>query len=401
VTANTDFDARRGEHIPVDLHQPLDLQVHNHSGDVMVRAVERMDVLIVADEQGHFGAGDGSTFVIDVDQNRIRIQSTPGHGAGWPGMGEDIDAFVGQITKAFRRGGAAPSVNVGKLRAQGRFVESDITVEIPRSMTGRIEIHNTSGDIQVDGCNGEIQVTTVSGDLRLLRAHGELMLRTASGDVTAEGGSGRLTAHTTSGDIRIDAIQIDTFHLQTANGDIGVDAMLGGGPFHAQTANGDVRLTLRQRAAGAEEGTTLAFRAVSGDAHVSPPFRKIDQRRWQLGEGNSGRLIEVMTVSGDLTVDVAPASSDFNPVPYRPTPPVDVPPAPRQPEPPVAPPAPIWPQSAQDAPSPVRPDAAPARGLGEAERLAVLEAVERGEIDIEEALRRLETTDISTSHSNE
>jgi hypothetical protein len=49
----------------------------------------------------------------------------------------------------------------------------------------------------------------------------------------------------------------------------------------------------------------------------------------------------------------------------------------------------------------MRPDAAPATGLSETDRLAVLEAVERGEIDVEEALRRLEAADTSTSYRHD
>jgi hypothetical protein len=403
VTANTDFDTRHGEHIPhipVDLTKPLDLQIHNRSGDITVRAVERSDAFIVADD-GYFGSGDDSTFMVGVEQNQIRIQSAPGHGAGWPGMSGDIDAFVGQITKAFRRGGPSTGFKPGRARAQmGHAGDADITVEIPRAMNGRIEIHNTSGEVRVEGFSGDVQLTTVSGDLRLVGIRGDLTLQTASGDVMAEGGSGRVTARTTSGDIRIESAQCESFHLQTANGDIAVDALLGTGTFQAQTANGDVHLTLRQRAGSMEESTTLTFRGVSGEAHVSPPFRKIDQRRWQMGEGNGGRLIEVMTVAGDLMANVAPATRDFAPAPTRPTSPIEAPTAPLPPEPPAAPLAPVWRESDSDITAPLQ-SATPASGLSETDRLAVLEAVERGEIDVEEALRRLEAADTSTSYGNE
>jgi len=113
-----------------------------------------------------------------------------------------------------------------------------------------------------------------------------------------------------------------------------------------------------------------------------------------------------MTVSGDLTVDVVPVTSDFNPVPDRPPLPVEVPPAPRPPTPaaaprPPAPTAPTWLPSENDLAAAAAESAAgPATGLSADERLAVLEAVERGEIDVEEALRRLEASDANTTHGN-
>ena len=95
--------------------------------------------------------------------------------------------------------------------------------------------------------------------------------------------------------------------IQTANGDILLDALLtGDGPFRAQTASGDVRLTLRRPTAGADEpAATLTFHTVSGDAHVTQPFRKTDRRLWQAGAGDRGPRIDVTTVSGDLAAGFA------------------------------------------------------------------------------------------------
>jgi hypothetical protein len=57
-----------------------------------------------------------------------------------------------------------------------------------------------------------------------------------------------------------------------------------------------------------------------------------------------------------------------------------------------------WPRDEVDvAATAPRPEAAPSTAHDDAVRLEVLEAVERGEIDIEEALRRLEATDSSPS----
>ena len=121
-----------------------------------------------------------------------------------------------------------------------------ITIDVPRAMTGRVEIHTASGDVRIEGVTGEIALNSMSGDVRVVRTSGELALQTASGDLLIEGASGRFTAHTASGDVRVISAQIDGFHVQTANGDILLDATLRGeGPFHAQTASGDVRLTLR------------------------------------------------------------------------------------------------------------------------------------------------------------
>jgi hypothetical protein len=236
------------------------------------------------------------------------------------------------------------------------------------------------------------------------------VLQTASGDLAIESASGRLTAQTASGDVNLTAVQTESFDIHTASGDILLDAMLtGDGPFRAQTASGDVRLTLRRPTAGGEEpAATLAFHTVSGDAHVAQPFRKTARRHWQVGSRDRGPHIDVTTVSGDLVAGLAAAPSASAPSSPPTSPAGDVPPAP--PAPPAPPsPAIVPAQSSPTEPTPltmgrprregdvaatnVRAEAAQSTEQDDAVRLAVLEAVERGEIDIEEALRRLEAAD--------
>ena len=415
VTDTADTEAWREERIPVDLNQPIELSVHIPVGDVTVRATERSDVLISHAAPGSFGdLDDESELMIDARDNRIEVRVNSGAGIGWAGIAGDVDldAVVGQITRAFRRGGHGSSAKPGRARvAVGRHAWSDITIDVPQTITGRVEIHSASGDVRIEGVRGEIALNTMSGDVRVIRTSGDLALQTASGDLVVEGASGRLTAQTASGDIRVASAQIEGFHIQTANGDILLDALLtGAGPFRAQTASGDVRLTLRRSAAGGEDpAVSLAYQTVSGDAHVPQPFRKTGHRLWRAGSGDSGPHIEVTTVSGDLTAGFAAASS-FAPSSSTTSPVDNVPPAP--PTPPAPPVAPVQPSSPTE-PAPLsvdwaanevdvtaafaRPEAAQSTVQDDAGRLAVLEAVERGEIDVEEALRRLEAADSSPS----
>ncbi len=297
------------------------LSVHIPVGDVTVRATERTDVLISHATPGSFGdlGDDESELMIDARHNRIEVRANPRAGTGWAGIAGDVDldAVVGQITRAFRRGGHWSSAKPGKARvAVGRHAWSDITIEVPQAITGRVEIHSASGDVRIEGVTGEIALNTMSGDVRVVRTSGDLALQTASGDLVVEGATGRLTAQTASGDVRVTSAQIEGFHIQTANGDILLDALLtGDGPFRAHTASGDVRLTLRRSTAGGEDpAATLAFQTVSGDAHVTQPFRKTDRRLWQAGSGDSGPHIDVTTVSGDLVAGFAAAESAFVPL---------------------------------------------------------------------------------------
>ena len=416
MTDTTNAGTPHEDRIPVDLDQPIVLSVHNPNGDVTVRAADRSDVLIrnVTPGLSEDFSGADAELTIDAHKNRIEVRVNPGLGGGWAGGpgGIDLDAVVGQITSAFQQAGSWASARAGKVHLPaGRHTWCDIIIDVPRASSGRVEIRTASGDVRIEGITSEIALNTASGDVRVVRTEGDLVLQTASGDLGIEGVSGRLTAHTVSGDVHVTSAQVDGFHIQTANGDILLDALLAGdGPFHAQTVSGDVRLTLRRpTAAGQEPTATLTFQTVSGDAHVTQPFRKTGRRLWQAGSGDSGPRIEVSTVSGDLAAAIAavpgdvvgvsrPTASMGEAPPAPPRPPA--PPAPARPSSPVEPPPPpvSWSRREVDlAATDDHPEPAQPAVQDDAVRLAVLEAVERGEIDVEEALRQLDAADSMTS----
>ena len=114
-------------------------------------------------------------------------------------------------------------------------------------------------------------------------------------------------------------------------------------------------------ALGVVGGMTLEVRGLSTDVTVSVPHRSEgsrDRRRYVIGDGSSSLLFSSM--SGDVTVHPARRVAAVSPaLPAPPTPPR--PPAPPRPLPHVS----------------------------DQEQLEVLRALERGEIDVDEAARRL------------
>ena len=388
------------ERIPVDAGQPLTLTIQNPSGTIAVGVADRPDLLVSYDDPAFGGGLDahGSGLIVEAHGNRIEVRQESPIGGGWGTFAAefDLDAVIGQLSRAFNWGGHGPAGRTERGRPfAGRGGWIDINVEIPRGLSTRLEIRSASGDVRVHDVAGEIALNTMSGDVQVLGTRGDLVVRTANGDLSLDGTSGHLTANTASGDVRVSAATLDGGHLQTANGDILLDQVaLGDRPLHIQTANGDVRLALqRVTASGAEPAATLTFQTIAGDAHVDPPFRKTGRRIWQAGTA-PGPQIDVQTVNGDLAAGIVPIAAPAHPL--APTPALMAePPAPPQPPAPVAaatPPAvEAMPLAAVPEPEAIasEPDAAA--------RLAVLEAVERGEIDIEEALRRLDASDTSTS----
>lgn len=222
-------------------------------------------------------------------------------------------------------------------------VEFDVT--LPRG--ARVDVTAVSADIQATGLVGEQSYKTVSGDVALDGVGGRISLTSVSGDVRLEGTQlVEPRAGTTSGDLEINAPNLRAIQLRTVSGDAQVRGGFDTGALHTiETVSGDVDIEsasgltvevrkgidlgggLKQRVVG-DGAARLRFRTLSGDLHV-------------------------MGVGGERGVKdqpFAPAVLDAS-----------LPPAP--PAPPAAP---------------------------QPSSLEILQALERGEIDIEEAQRRLE-----------
>ena len=109
----------------------------------------------------------------------LEVRANPHAGTGWAGIAGDVDldAVFGQITRAFRRGGPWALAKAGKARvAVGGHAWSDITIEIPQAITGRVGVHSASGDVRIEGLTGEMVLNTMSGDVRVMRTSGDLVL---------------------------------------------------------------------------------------------------------------------------------------------------------------------------------------------------------------------------------
>ena len=239
----------------------------------------------------------------------------------------------------------------------GGPVERRLRVEAP--MGSSVTYVGVSGDLTSTGMRGAQAYRTVSGDVVLDATGGEVRLRGVSGDMSlrAELPLSLLEINTVSGDVSAVAPRIGLLRIVTVSGDAEVEAVLDTGPAHrVETVSGDLSL-------GIPGGLTMEVRGLSSDVEVRLPHRvegSRDRRRYVVGDGGPALLFSSM--SGDVEV--------------RP---------PRRIDRMVTPPTPPTPPT---APSPATPPT-PAGGRSEGSQLDVLRALERGEIDVDEAARRL------------
>jgi hypothetical protein len=183
---------------------------------------------------------------------------------------------------------------------------------------------------------GELSAQAVSGDLSI-RAEREIGLEVS----------------TVSGDASVVAPRFARVRANTVSGDLELEGELSAGVEHRiDTVSGDVAI-------GLVGDLTLEVRGLSTDVDCTLPHRSEgsrDRRRYVIGDGRP--TLTFSSMSGDISIS-APRRGPARPV-------APVPPAPPRP------------------PQPPDPATVPAD-----EQMAILRALERGEIDVDEAARRL------------
>jgi hypothetical protein len=376
--------------IPIAPGQQIDLYVENPNGDTVIRTADRNDLLARWRKIGRPGSpwyDEANVQVTQIEDNRIEVKvSMP---PVWPGG--DFGRSVLKFLEGGLKGG-----NPFDMLSSGR-VGFDLQIELPREAIaahrGSVRVRGANGDVRIEEVSGTIDVATANGDVTTVGTDGEFLIHAANGDLTFDRPVGSITARTISGDLRIRGGNLSRFILNTVNGDTAVETALTGDASRIEGVSGDVQLDLTLPAA---TGGTISVRGISGDARVEPPFRSVAKRTWRIGPGpEGGPSVAVKTVSGDLKAR-GKLATELNRL-------VDatgrlgreadrardlatelnrqfdsaVPTIPAPPEPPTAPAPPAPPMEAADIPADPR--------------LAILQEVERGEIDIDEAMRRLDS----------
>lgn len=253
-----------------------------------------------------------------------------------------IDAGPRQVTVSAREDG----LRLGPLMvSRGRSV--DLEVHVPRRAT--VVVRTASGDVDARGLAGPSRWTTASGDLALALEGGSIAIRTVSGDVELEASVPvALEARTVSGTLRVRAPGLLALRAESTSGDIEVAAELDPGtPHEIGTVSGDVILAT-------DSPVRLETRTVAGDLEASVAHRtEGDRGRRRIVVGQGSVAVAIRTMSGDIALRPARAT-----------------------------PRPAFSGAGMTGDAPV--------DRREAARLEVLRALERGELDIDAASRRLE-----------
>lgn len=348
------------------------LVLEQATGDVHIEAWDNPSIEVQVSD------GD-EAFDVDVIGSQVTVRALPpgarssqdkGKGDwGWheaapdlTGLGIDLDKVAARV----QRSAARMQRNVERsVRRVGRGV--DISINLGRWASGldyrikvpyncHLSLRTSSGDLIIKGPTGTHLLQTTSGDVRMQNVGGNLLVTTASGDLMIQGIEGRLGIKTASGEIQVREAALQEVSLHTASGDVDLDlTRVPEREFEVKSISGDVHLALPYDAHLTVDASTL-----SGDIDCELPHSKERSGRARvLTINGGGTLARMGTVSGDIIIEARAGS--------RPA------------------------RSAEEGQAHgdiTRPESAGPSPRQQAE-LELLQAVERGEISPQEAMRRL------------
>ncbi len=351
-----------------------------------------------------FDLGPGGEVEITLPGNDVRVQGVNGERVTVRALGNlaiDEELAIEHTPGKLRIVSGDHGYRLGPIR-MWTHAPSALEIEVPRD--ARLALRTISGDVSARGIAGGSRWASASGDLRLDLAGGPVSAESMSGDVTLDlSAPTSVAARAVSGDVRVRGSLIDNLAASTTSGDIRVEAGLAAhGEHRISSVSGDAELVT-------PSPVRVAAETVTGDVRASGRHTQEGRRGHRtLVSGLGSVRVSIRTTSGDIRMRsvAGPASATSSasapgtssgsdepvaaPRPERAAGELTADPAPR-------PASPTFIAEAEAAPNLVRDVAA----AGDADRVArregarleILKALERGELDVESAARRLEGLD--------
>jgi DUF4097 and DUF4098 domain-containing protein YvlB len=317
----------------------------------------------------------GEVTLRGVEGDRIRIRSRSGRG-----LSEHFTVETGEDFVELRQ---HEKLGLG-FSIFGSRESAELEIEVPHG--AGVKIETQSADISASDLDGTKGFRTASGEVTLTRLAGALDVETVSGDIEIDGlAPVDLKVKSVSGDIEARVPTVKSLDLGTTSGDIRLDAALSGdGPFAMRSISGDATVIGRN-------GFRVEAESITGDLSSDLPSKRVSMAgRKVLVVGRPGPTLNFRSVSGDFHVaqprdaapeTVAPSAPAAPAAPEAPTQPTQ----PAQPTPATQPDQPHGPVAEATE---VTADAMDAIDV-EAQRMTILKALERGDIDVTEATDRL------------
>ena len=222
--------------------------------------------------------------------------------------GEDTSTIQVQVVK---RGSEEEIANTllefsqnGKqvvVAARGQSMTCSVEFDVTVPLGCAVQANSTSGEIRIVGIRQGVRANNASGEIVVEDIEGGCTVDSASGSVRIRGLGGALTLRTASGDVEVLDSRLPGFDLNGASGSFVIETpLVASGTYAARTASGS--LTLR---VPPETGASVILRTMSGGIHSDLPAEVASEGfgRWRGRINGGGALVEMYSASGDLNVE--------------------------------------------------------------------------------------------------
>lgn len=234
------------------------------------------------------------------------------------------------------------------LRTGKGLAEVNYDIKVPH--TSQVSLKGVNGAIAVEDILGAVYAKAVNGATRLRGVSGSTIVKAVNGGVEADDLSGKAGLTTVSGGIVIRGSRLSSLSAKTVSGSVAVETTIDQqGSYQAKTVSGGFELAIP-----ADSRCTVTAKSASGGVECEFPCEMVESGRgkWRADIGGGGVKIAFGSVSGGVRIVVSDSLSPEPTTVSEPSPPVETP--------------------------------------EESPEMAILKAIEDGELSVDEALARLE-----------
>jgi hypothetical protein len=212
---------------------------------------------------------------------------------------EDIGARVERsLERGMRRlGRKLGSIDPSQWMGGGR----DYNIRVPHNCD--LALRTSSGDLEIRSVNGTLFIQSTSGDIRMVECGGSALVNSSSGDIKIEDLEGKLGVRTVSGDIKTHRLNLQEVSAGTTSGDLELDLLrLPQNELELKSVSGDLNLAIPS-----DSQLTFEITTVSGDVNCGFPRSQVSyssnrKRGMTLSLNGGGPVVNVATVSGNVSV---------------------------------------------------------------------------------------------------
>ncbi|MCW5850890.1 MAG: DUF4097 family beta strand repeat protein [Anaerolineae bacterium] len=251
---------------------------------------------------------------------------------------------------------------------RGETAEVEYTLRVPRDT--RLRLRNVHGPLRAANFRGALEAKSVDGAVQVFQVLGELRAEATNGSVELTGVQGQAQAYTTNGSITLRDGQLDSVIAETVNGSIHVDPLSAGCAVRARTVNGELNLNVPNGVAAELEASGVMLRTSMNISHQSYTSGRTAWRG-RVGSGEPNAQVSFSTVNGHVRVNgrqgTAPALTAGE----------------------TAAPTPLSAEGGEGGTAAwgaATPTAAPAASDQPRDVMGILQAIERGDVSVEQGL---------------